>query len=122
MVNRSRRQSSEAPSARCCCAMRFPYSSFHFHTRRTNSSRPRSWRDFFSVFCSSRSTTICVAMPAWSMPGIHSALKPLMRFQRMSASSRVAVRAWPRCRLPVTLGGGRMMQYGGLSDSSSAWK
>ena len=64
MVNRSRSQSSEAPSARCCSAMRFPDSSFHSHTRRRNSSRPRSWRDFPSFFCSSRSTTICVAMPA----------------------------------------------------------
>ena len=36
-------------------------------------SRPRSWR-FFPSLASFRSTTFCVAMPAWSVPGIHSAL------------------------------------------------
>ena len=30
--------------------------------------------------CSWRSTTICVAMPAWSVPGTHSVLKPRMRW------------------------------------------
>ena len=115
MVKRSRSQSSEAPSARCCSAMRSPDWLFHAQTRFKNSSRPRSCRDFFSLFCRSRSTNICVAMPAWSMPGSQQALKPLMRFQRMSTSSMVAVSAWPRCSEPVTLGGGRTIANGGLS-------
>ena len=33
---------------------------------------------------SRRSTTICVAMPAWSVPGCHSASRPCMRRQRTS--------------------------------------
>ena len=37
-------------------------------------------------------------------------------------SSRVAVSACPMCSDPVTLGGGRMMQYGGLLDGASARK
>ena len=49
-----------------------PDSSFHSHTRSRNFSRPMArrpgcWR---SINC--RSTTICVAMPAWSVPGCHS--------------------------------------------------
>jgi hypothetical protein len=36
-----------------------------------------------------RSTTFCVAIEAWSVPGIHTALYPSMRFQRMSTSWRV---------------------------------
>ena len=61
-------------------------------------------------------------MPAWSVPGSHSALKPLMRFQRMSTSWMVAVSAWPMWSEPVTLGGGMTMQNGGLSLLSCARK
>ena len=61
---------------------------------------------------SSRSTTICVAMPAWSVPGCHSASRPCMRRQRISVSCTVKVSAWPMCRLPVTFGGGIMMVKG----------
>ena len=122
MVKRSRCQSSEAPSARCCSEMREPLFSFHAQTRFKNSSRPRSWRLFFSVLDSSRSTTIWVAMPAWSMPGIQSALWPLIRFQRIRMSSMVAVSAWPMCRLPVTLGGGSTMENAGFTLWSWAWK
>ena len=123
MVKRSRCQSREAPSAWCCTPMREPYCSFQAHTRRRNSSRPRSCRLFFSVLCSSFSTTIWVAMPAWSVPGSQSTLNPLMRFQRMRMSWMVAVSAWPRCREPVTLGGGRTMEKAGRDRSfSSAWK
>ncbi len=64
MVNRSRSQSSEAPSALCCSPMRDPYRSFHSQTRARNRSRPRSWRLTFSVLFSSFSTIIWVAMPA----------------------------------------------------------
>ena len=35
-----------------------------------------------------------------------------MRCQRTSASSIVSVIAWPRCRAPVTLGGGMMIVNG----------
>ena len=51
-----------------------------------------------------------VAMPAWSVPGSQSALKPCMRCQRISRSWIVSVSAWPMCSAPVTLGGGIMMQ------------
>ena len=108
MVNRSRGQSSDAPSRRNCCVIVPPDSAFHCQTRSTNFSRPSSRR---SVPCSasSRSTTICVAMPAWSVPGCHSTSRPCMRRQRISVSCTVKVSAWPMCRLPVTFGGGIMM-------------
>ena len=123
IVKRSRSQSSEAPSALCCSPMRLPYFSFHAQTRFRNSSRPRSWRLFFSVFLSSFSTIIWVAMPAWSVPGSQSVLKPLIFFQRMSTSWSVAVRAWPRWSEPVTLGGGRTIEKWGREPSfSSPWK
>ena len=46
-----------------------PCFSFHCQTRLTNSSRPRSCRVFFSSLRNWRSTTVWVAMPAWSVPG-----------------------------------------------------
>src|SRR5229473_2637213 len=67
-----------------------------------------------------RTTTIWVAMPAWSVPGCHSTSSPFMRRQRISTSCSVLSSAWPMCRLPVTLGGGITMQYGGLADSGCA--
>ena len=39
-------------------------------------------------------------MPAWSVPGIHSVLKPCIRFMRMRMSCSVLFSAWPRCRAP----------------------
>ena len=56
-----------------------PELSFQSHTCFTKVSRPRSWR-LMPASCSWRSTTICVAMPAWSVPGTHSVLKPRMRW------------------------------------------
>jgi hypothetical protein len=44
-----------------------------------NFSRPSSCRFVPSRF-SVRSTTVCVAMPAWSMPGCQSVLRPRMRW------------------------------------------
>ena len=38
--------------------------------------------------CSFFSTTVCVAMPAWSVPGTQRVLKPLMRRQRTIVSCR----------------------------------
>ena len=97
------------------------YFSFHAHIRSRKRSRPSSWR-LVPSRASSRSTMSWVAMPAWSVPGSQSALKPLMRFQRVSRSCRVDCSAWPMCSRPVTLGGGIMMQKLGLSEGASARK
>ena len=101
--------------------MRPPYSAFHSQTRFTNASRPRSWRDSPSL-ASSRSTTFWVAMPAWSMPGSHSASKPCIRLRRMIASWIVWSSAWPTCSDPVTFGGGMTMVNGSFSEAASAVK
>ncbi len=55
-----------------------PYSRFHFHTSSTKRSRPSSTRE---VPCLRRkaSTTFCVAMPAWSLPGRNRVSLPRMR-------------------------------------------
>ena len=53
-----------------------------------------------------RSTTIWVAMPAWSVPGSQRVLSPSMRRQRMVTSISVCSSMWPMCSDPVTLGGG----------------
>ena len=79
MVKYSRVQSTLAPMRRICCVMVLPECSFHSHTRATKFLRPRSWR-VWPFSCSWRSTTICVAMPAWSVPGIQAVLKPRMRW------------------------------------------
>jgi hypothetical protein len=56
-----------------------PEYSFHSHTFSRNFSRPRSWREM--PWASSwRSTTIWVAMPAWSVPGCHRVFQPRMRW------------------------------------------
>jgi hypothetical protein len=73
MVKRSRPQSQEAPSRRIWRVMAEPDSSFQRQTRSTNCSRPRARREVPSA-SSWRSTTIWVAMPAWSVPGCHSVL------------------------------------------------
>ena len=73
-----------------------------------------------------RSTTFCVAMPAWSMPGIQSASKPCIRLNRMRRSWTVSCSAWPMWSRPVTLGGGMGITKGSLSPaltgSGWAWK
>lgn len=71
---------------------------------------------------SSRSTTFWVAIPAWSMPGCHSVSYPCIRLRRVRASISVCSKAWPRCREPVTLGGGITMVYAGFSLFASASK
>ena len=97
-----------------------PDSAFHCQTRSRNASRPSAWR-LLPWAASRRSTTIWVAMPAWSVPGCHSTSRPCMRRQRISVSCTVKVSAWPMCRLPVTLGGGIMMVKGvaGLAGSQA---
>ena len=51
-------------------------------------------------------------MPAWSVPGTQSALRPLMRRQRVRMSISVWLSMCPMCRRPVTLGGGSRMVNG----------
>jgi len=108
MVNCVRLQSAEAPSACSCLRMMPPFSSRQDQTFSTNFSRPRSRRVFFSLR-SSFSTTVCVAMPAWSVPGSQSASRPSSRARRMRMSCRVLFSTWPIVSTPVTLGGGIMI-------------
>ncbi len=86
-----------------------PYSSTHCHTRSMNASRPSSSREVPSS-SSCRSTTRCVAMPAWSLPKIHFARWPRMRATRTLRSWIDAFSAWPMWRLPVTFGGGTAIE------------
>src|SRR5437899_830300 len=51
-------------------------------------------------------TTIWVAMPAWSVPGSHSVLSPIIRCQRTVTSISVCSSICPMCSTPVTFGGG----------------
>ena len=104
-VNRSRDQSHEAPSRIICFLIVPPDSAFHCHTRRSNSSRPSMCRSRCSS-ASLRSTTICVAMPAWSVPGSQRVTRPHMRFQRVVTSISVCSSMCPMWSEPVTLGGG----------------
>ena len=78
IVKRSRDQSTDEPSLRICRALAPPLSAFQSQTLTRNFSRPRSWRVIFCA-ASLRSTTICVAIPAWSVPGCHSVLWPRIR-------------------------------------------
>ena len=118
MVKRSRDQSQEAPRRLSWRTMVPPDSSFHSQTRRTNSSRPRSRRWIWRS-ASRRSTTICVAMPAWSMPGCHSTSLPRMRSKRQRMSWIVLLRACPMWSEPVTFGGGMTIVYGSAPLRSS---
>ncbi len=83
-----------------------PLSAFHAHTFSMNFSRPSVCRSGCWRSISWRSTTICVAMPAWSVPGCHSTSLPRMRSKRQSTSCSVLLSACPQCSEPVTLGGG----------------
>ena len=112
IVKRSRVQSPDAPSRRICRVIAPPDSSFHDQTRSTNASRPMSWRDVPSAL-SCCSTTICVAMPAWSVPTCQSVSSPRIRCQRTITSISVCWNAWPMCSVPVTFGGGSWMQNAG---------
>ena len=71
MVKRSRLQSTPSPMRRICPPMVPPDSRFQSHTLSMNSSRPKSSLVLPST-ASCFSTTLWVAMPAWSMPGSHS--------------------------------------------------
>ena len=68
------------------------------------------------------STCFCVAMPAWSVPKIHFARRPCMRFQRMSTSWIEPLSAWPMCSAPVTFGGGTAIEkFSSGVPSGSGW-
>ena len=66
-------------SRRSCWTMVPPLSAFHSQTLSTKASRPIDRRSALPAFASSRSTTIWVAMPAWSVPGSHSTALPFIR-------------------------------------------
>ena len=72
-------QLTESPMRRIWFVIVAPDVAFQSQTWATKFLRPRSWR-LTPLSCSWRSTTICVAMPAWSVPGTHSVLKPRMRW------------------------------------------
>ena len=55
-----------------------PDSFFQAQTRSMKASRDMSWRDLPSA-ASCRSTTICVAMPAWSLPTTQLVSSPSIR-------------------------------------------
>ena len=117
IVKYSCAQLTLSPMRRICCVIVAPELRFQSHTRSTKAARPRSCR-LTPWSCNWRSTTIWVAMPAWSVPGTHSVLKPRMRWTRVSASMIVWLNACPMCSVPVTLGGGSWMQNDGRDASS----
>ena len=71
-------QATESPIRRIWRVIVEPLVSFQSQTWSMNFLRPRSWR-LRPASWSWRSTTICVAMPAWSVPGTQSVLSPFMR-------------------------------------------
>ena len=119
MVKRSRDQSHEAPSRFSWLKIMPPDSAFHSQTFSMKSSRVRS-RRWICFSISWRSTTICVAMPAWSMPGCHSTFLPRMRSKRTRMSCSVLLSAWPICSEPVTFGGGMTMVKASAPASAPA--
>ena len=100
--------------------MRASYSSFHCQIRSTSPSRPRSCRVMLLLLQQPPLDHGLGGDAAWSVPGIHRASKPCIRFRRMRMSCSVLFRAWPRCRAPVTLGGGMTMRYGCAAGFGSA--
>src|SRR6185369_6525769 len=123
MVKYSCDQSTLSPIRRIWVVMMLPDFSFHSQTLATKFLRPRSWRDWpWSSNC--RSTTICVAMPAWSVPGTHTVLKPRRRRQ-LDGKGRLAFLGFARAaiagpciaalfpqRPPLRLDGGGLERFG----------
>lgn len=63
-------------------------------------------------------TSICVAIPAWSVPGNQSVGLPLILWNLAKMSWIATNIAWPICSRPVTLGGGiGIVNEGFLIDS-----
>ena len=100
--------------ARSCLRIRPPVSSTKASVRFTKASRPMSKRVWPSL-ARSFSTTFCVAMPAWSVPGTQSVSSPAMRRQRMRTSCTVLLSPCPTCSTAVTFGGGMMIVNGSRS-------
>ena len=79
---------------------------FHAQTRSRNLRRPRvrrsgSWRSI-----SRRSTTICVAMPAWSVPGCHSTSAPTHALEPREHVLQRVVQRVPHVQRPRDIGRG----------------
>ena len=119
IVKYSLLQSIEAPRRRIWRVMVLPEDSFQSHTFSKNFSRPKSWRETFWA-SSWRSTTIWVAIPAWSVPGTHKVFLPDMRAWRTRPSMMVWLKACPMCRVPVTLGGGSWIEKSSLPSNMVA--
>ena len=117
MVKRSFAQSHEAPSRRSWRVIWPPDCAFHSQTCSTKASRPMSVR-LTPWLSRLRSTTIWVAIPAWSIPTTQSASLPCSRAWRMRMSWSVLSSAWPIWSEPVTLGGGMTMVNGSASGRS----
>ena len=79
MVKRSWAQSTDAPMRRIWLVMVLPECSFQRQMRSSKALRPSAWRVRPSALIW-RSTTIWVAMPAWSVPGCHSVRRPFIRW------------------------------------------
>src|SRR6267143_2326859 len=71
---------------------------------------------------SSRTTTRCVEIPAWSIPGRYKVLYPRMRCQRVKISISVWSIMCPMCSEPVTFGGGITIENTGPGAFGSARK
>src|SRR3954454_1751530 len=117
MVKRSCAQSQLAPRRRSWRVISPPDCAFHSHTCSRNASRPISARLRFWL-SRLRSTTIWVAIPAWSVPTTHKASLPSIRSRRVRTSCSVMSSACPMCSDPVTLGGGMTIVHGFRSGRS----
>src|SRR5216683_2786276 len=65
-------------------------------------------------------TTRCVEMPAWSVPGKYKVLYPRIRCQRVRISISVCSSMCPMCSDPVTFGGGITIENTGPGSLASA--
>ena len=105
IVNLSWSQSQEHPIFSSWLLMMLWCLSFTAQVRSKNFSLPRSWR-LKPSFASCLSTTFCVAIPAWSVPGTQRVGTPVILLYLMIISCRLLFKAWPMWRTPVTFGGG----------------
>ena len=76
-----------------------------FHTFPRNLSLPISLL-LIHFSASWRSTTTCVEIPAWSVPGTRRVSYPCIRWYLTIVSSTANISACHRCRYQVTFGGG----------------
>ena len=96
-----------------CSLMRSPLTAFHFHTSAMKASRPRSWR-----LCPLSLLQLLLHHHLRGDARVVSAGEPQRRLGPACAASGrwrprlEQVRAWPRWRVPVTLGGGMTIDEG----------